>query len=552
MTSLELFHPPDHTPVEPTEWGTGKYKEHVDLWVPRNATWNYTGEPIKQHYGLTQLKLSNVRSNDELVPRPQALQIGRQLPNVAFPGEHPYHSHIPRFAVFPKFDSTEDPKRGVAARSEQPISSEMPANPYDITIKEKTKGSGLRHEYQALPTEGGKTALYWPGEDFFDQQVKQHGGRQQFYPIPPKTLAPNLQTRDADMRVSAPTANALRNIEREQWMTSQQLDYTGLGPSNPLALDNIDEKYHKLITTGQEDDKLYPHFINTFDPPRGMEGRLSRTVTLAPPKQRPLESSTTDNPGYKRKMTLTEREEHRLLNGTEYVNLPDTSSDPSRDVRWRELDLTARAGPALEEIEEMKEQLGEGEGPLYPEAGTPPPPEQSYLATAKAKRDMDVQEMEAQNRWKVLELQTPSHDQTAVNKKMDMLFDKEKPATFYNHEGRYNEERAGLYKTSYDPHRLAGSMNTLALSAPELMNTLDSNVKAQSGMSLQASRLAEDTRDVLQPFRSLKQQQRSTLLPPGPHQARPLVQEKELLQKEATTMGESYNVKKFLQENALD
>ena len=50
----------------------------------------------------------------------------------------------------------------------------------------------------------------------------------------------------------------------------------------------------------------------------------------------------------------------------------------------------------------------------------------------------------------------------------------------------------------------------------------------------------------------MKSSQRATLQPPGPHQASPLVQEKELLQKEATTMGDSYNAKKFLQENALD
>ena len=30
---------------------------------------------------------------------------------------------------------------------------------------------------------------------------------------------------------------------------------------------------------------------------------------------------------------------------------------------------------------------------------------------------------------------------------------------FYEHEGRYQRERVGLYKTSYDPKQLAGAMN---------------------------------------------------------------------------------------------
>ena len=63
-----------------------------------------------------------------------------QMINKTFPADHPYASHIPRTALFPKFDSPEDPKRGVAARNEKPISSEMPATAADVTIVHKTKG----------------------------------------------------------------------------------------------------------------------------------------------------------------------------------------------------------------------------------------------------------------------------------------------------------------------------------------------------------------------------------------------------------------------------
>lgn len=63
-----------------------------------------------------------------------------QLISRDFPAEHPYSSHMARYALFPKFDSFEDPKRGVNARRERPINAEMPANNFDVTVIQKTKG----------------------------------------------------------------------------------------------------------------------------------------------------------------------------------------------------------------------------------------------------------------------------------------------------------------------------------------------------------------------------------------------------------------------------
>ena len=59
----------------------------------------------------------------------------------SFPAEHPYSSHVPKFAVFPTFAQVPgDPKRGIAARDNRPKDTEMPANPNDITIIKKIKG----------------------------------------------------------------------------------------------------------------------------------------------------------------------------------------------------------------------------------------------------------------------------------------------------------------------------------------------------------------------------------------------------------------------------
>jgi hypothetical protein len=47
-----------------------------------------------------------------------------------------------------------------------------------------------------------KKPLNWPGDMGFDQKVKAHGGKQQYYPTPPKTLVPNLEKRPPSQQVS--------------------------------------------------------------------------------------------------------------------------------------------------------------------------------------------------------------------------------------------------------------------------------------------------------------------------------------------------------------
>ena len=88
------------------------------------------------------------------------------------------------------------------------------------------------------------------------QLVKVHDGRQEFYPIPPKVVAPNLQDRSPEMRVSQRSANALRNLERDQWQTTYDRSNSGIGPINPNKLDNLQEKTTFYDTYGITDDKL--------------------------------------------------------------------------------------------------------------------------------------------------------------------------------------------------------------------------------------------------------------------------------------------------------
>lgn len=583
MTSVKFLHNPKPVPYNPLEWGTGKPVEHIVPSLPRNPSWRYTGKPITQYYGLTKLKRSNVRSNDELVPRPQSVDIGKMFINKPFPAEHPYDSHIPRYAVFPKFDSPEDPKRGVEARGERPISSEMPANPAHTTIVQKIKGFPYRHEYQEIPLESERTALYWTGEDFFDQGAKVYGEKKQYFPFPPRIICPNLQDREGDMKVSDRTANTLRNIEREQWMTSQNLHYTGLGPSNPVITDNLEEKNMTHLMTGKEDDKLYQHFVSTFDPSRPVEGRIPSLKTPLPIHQKTLPTGVAVNPYFLRKMTQNEKEEHRLLYGADYLNLPELppTFEPQRDVTWRDLDQGMRAGPALERMQEAQVQARKHEPP-FPKAEPPQTPGESYLVKLRREQYEDHQQMEAQNRFKDLELQTPARDRSALKYKMDKLHTTEKPFIFYGHEGQYNEERAGLYKTSYDPHSLAFSMNPTDPAAAELNSILPPHINdhmmslnQSGGISINSGRMCEDNAaslkwsrtfslhqpelsgdrrdgtEILTTYNWLKGANRKMLLPPPAHLASPRVQEKEFLEKEDTTMGDSYNTVKFLQDHAI-
>ncbi|GFR88677.1 hypothetical protein ElyMa_004258600 [Elysia marginata] len=568
MTSLELFKKVELDKTIPPDWGTGR-PDRGDLWISRAPTWQTTGLPLDHHYQLTALKLSNVRDNDELVPRPQGNDVTKKFINQPFPGEHPYASHMEKFAFIPKFDSPQDPKRGVAARQVIPINDEMPANAYNITVVKKIKGFPYREEIQALPTEGKKEPLYWQGEHYFDQQSKIHGNRQQFYPIPPKQTAPNLQDRPAELKVSERSANVLRNIERNQWIPSQKMDYTGLGPANPMALDNQECKRAVFYQTGEWDDKLYPRSVNTFDPARPMEGRLRKLFAPKPPQQMMLESGTPINPNYQRKMTLTEREEDRLLYGKDYVNLPADPNDPLKDMRWQELDRSTRAEPNLERLQsaQARASVEEQEEFEVPDRGDHV---EDYLSKQKQEMHRSVQGIEARNRWKLLENSTPDHDISQLKEKYKMLNDKEQPSTFYRHEGKYNEERAGLYKTSYDPERLTYSMNAQQLSGGNLFNTSASHVEAslyptipwdENEAALKGSKtvvfknseLSGDrpsTADMLNPYRETVALQRASLQH-NVATSKPRVQEGEYVLRE-DTMGDAYNTKKFLQENKLD
>uniref|UniRef100_A0A667ZX12 Uncharacterized protein n=1 Tax=Myripristis murdjan TaxID=586833 RepID=A0A667ZX12_9TELE len=140
----------------------------------------------------------------------------------AIPKEHPYSSHIPRFAMFPSFHSPDDPETGVRAASQHVLNPLIPASAPEVTVLRKTIGDPYRHEILVKPMTTRRKAVMWTGEHGFPVRKK---GRV-LHPGPPKIVFPNPKLRKWDVSLSERTANMLKNVERTHWLTSYQMDYT--------------------------------------------------------------------------------------------------------------------------------------------------------------------------------------------------------------------------------------------------------------------------------------------------------------------------------------
>uniref|UniRef100_A0A672ZCH2 Uncharacterized protein n=1 Tax=Sphaeramia orbicularis TaxID=375764 RepID=A0A672ZCH2_9TELE len=163
---------------------------------------------------------------------------------IAVPKEHPYSSHISRFAMFPSYHSPDDPDTGVRAASQPFLSPLVPNSAPDVTLLNKTIGGPYRREVLETPVRTQKKAVTFSGEHGFLDPLK--GESQVFYPTPTKAVMPNLKLRGWDLSLPERTSNMLKNLERTHWLTSYQMDYTGSGPANPLKIDDFMEKLSNL------------------------------------------------------------------------------------------------------------------------------------------------------------------------------------------------------------------------------------------------------------------------------------------------------------------
>ncbi|TSK34747.1 hypothetical protein Baya_4355 [Bagarius yarrelli] len=173
--------------------------------------------------------------------------------------------------MFPTYHYPDDPDTGVRAASKLPINPLLPANAPQVTLLSKTKGAPYRHELLEIPMCTRRESTTWTGQNGFRNHIKPVKGETQ--PFYPKALKTNL--RDWKNTLLELTANVLCNLEKSTWLTSYQLHYTGTGPTNPIKLDDVNEKTVAMITggmnryTAQLRERSYPVFLSS----RPLEGR---------------------------------------------------------------------------------------------------------------------------------------------------------------------------------------------------------------------------------------------------------------------------------------
>ena len=121
------------------------------------------GYPFVQFYDLTHLKKSDVRSSDELIPRPSTSQVHDKQIKVEFPQEHPLSSHMSRQEMFPKFHKPiivdclskedDDPEPTVSS-----LPSLVPA-PSSTIVVQKVMGNFARREIYTPQTSTMRPSL---------------------------------------------------------------------------------------------------------------------------------------------------------------------------------------------------------------------------------------------------------------------------------------------------------------------------------------------------------------------------------------------------------
>lgn len=192
--------------------------------------------------------------------------------------------------------------------------------------------------------------------------------------------------------------------------------------------------------------------------------------------------------------------------------------------------------------------------------------EEDYYGRLIKQQHERTQQVEARNRWRLLESQKPSHDIGALRRKMALSSTKHQPEVFYDHEGRYQRERAGLYLTSYDPRLLAYAMNREERSGAALTDTSNLHRDALDLPTDLNRDMAEIIRynrslcgsvaqlhsqpsqfEVFGPFNAAKALQRRHLQP-DPSTADIRTQEGDVIWK-LTTYGADYNIPKYLQDH---
>ncbi|XP_070823029.1 sperm-associated microtubule inner protein 4-like [Chaetodon trifascialis] len=161
---------------------------------------------------------------------------------IATPGQHPFSSHISRFAMFPSYHSPDTPETGVRVASQPLLSPPQNGAPTQHTEVIATTPIDPS-TFSQTPMKTRKKAVNWTGDHGVLDHIKPlKGEKQVFYPAPPNKASPSPKIQDWDLQ----TKNMPKHLERTRWVTSYQMHYAGSGTANPLKIDELKEKMSGL------------------------------------------------------------------------------------------------------------------------------------------------------------------------------------------------------------------------------------------------------------------------------------------------------------------
>ncbi|KAJ8004802.1 hypothetical protein DPEC_G00140090 [Dallia pectoralis] len=194
---------------------------------------------------------------------------------VPIPKEHPYQSHISRFALFPTYRTPNEPNAGVRAPHQRSLNPLVPASDSQVTVLRKTKGGPYRHEELQAPMETRKTTNTWSGQHGLQDHLQPVTGEveaQMFYPTAQDTGLPDTSLRVWGVSRSERTAN------KSPWATSYQLHFTGRETNDLLRTDDFHEKSIGMITEKMTPNSAQPkeRSHSVLLPPKLASGHKSR------------------------------------------------------------------------------------------------------------------------------------------------------------------------------------------------------------------------------------------------------------------------------------
>lgn len=536
MTSLEFFNQHPQNVQIPKNWGNGELRNvKIDATLDYSPNYIQKDQPEKQYYQITDLRLSNVRAHDQVEPKLFELDMNEYQISQPFPMKHPFASHIVEKVMFPSFTAPEDPQHGedILRSTTKIITKETRAQPEEMRLEQKISGFPYRKEVLKLKLPTQKNG-YWQVDKQLYQNLKPDR-EQTFYPIPSSILAPNPRKRTFTGSLDPQAWNILRNKERELMQTQNQIDFykDGLGTRAPFNSDNYHEKQDRLEKTGKTDESMRPYFKRGAGLYRGS---LDFTV-----KHKELDLIDKQPEIQIGPYTQIEKDEYRMEAGREYKSYPE--------IKFNQVNKEPSLKPKREKSASSRASLKKSAKSITEKAAR-----EKYLHDKH-------QRIELLNRFKNLSFIKPENDIKVLRKKHDELEKGGKAAlkqnvadhvkTFYNQESKYLSERTELYKTSYNPYELK---QFIEMSKPNRDSLSIDGVSCRENVVIPGDsyehrpKLFADR--VFGEFDKKKRAPLEDKLVNPQTYTNDKIQEDGFIHKQSI-YGDSYNTKKFLQENQL-